>query len=154
LNLGHLARAERQPAEAQAAYDRAIELLTPLQANAEARHFLVEVRAGRALALAAAGQPAAGAAAADELLRGAGDRSEAAYRAAWVYAGCAAAAVGDERDRYATRAVELLRLAQAAGYFRDPARSAPLRDADFTPLHDRADFRTLLAGLEGSGPPR
>jgi serine/threonine-protein kinase len=152
LNLGHLARAERQPAAAQAAYDRAIERLAKLQSDSEARRFLMDARAGRAQALAAAGHPTEAAAAAYELLRGDPAGGETAYRAAAVYAGCAAAAAdGPERERYAARAVELLRQAVANGY-KDSGHMK--NDPDLEPLRSRPDFQKLLAGLEPAGPPR
>jgi tetratricopeptide (TPR) repeat protein len=78
---------------------------------------------------------------------------------AWVYAICSAAAANDARlpaaereklaDQYGRRAVELLRRAQAAGYFRDAGRLARTKqNKDFDPIRDRDDFKRLVAELE------
>src|SRR5262249_11648194 len=83
----------------------------------------------------------------------------------WVYALCSAAAAHDARlpaaeredlaDRYGRRAVELLRKAQAAGYFQDPGRLARMKDnKDLDPIRSRPDFRKLLAELDTSAQSR
>jgi eukaryotic-like serine/threonine-protein kinase len=52
-------------------------------------------------------------------------------------------------DRYGGRAVELLRMARAAGYFRTSAQLANLRDnKDLEPISARPDFKELLGELE------
>jgi eukaryotic-like serine/threonine-protein kinase len=61
-------------------------------------------------------------------------------------------------DQYGGRAVELLRMARAAGHFRDPARRADLKEhKNFDAIRARADFEELLVELEktrnpGAGP--
>ena len=78
---------------------------------------------------------------------------------AWVYAICSAAAANDARlpaaerqklaDQYGRRAVELLRRAQAAGYFRDAGRLARMKqNKDLNAIRDRDDFKRLVAELE------
>jgi serine/threonine protein kinase len=78
---------------------------------------------------------------------------------AWVYAICSTAAAHDARlpaaerqklaDQYGRRAVELLRRAQAAGYFRDAGRLAGTKkNKDFDPIRDRDDFKRLMGELE------
>jgi serine/threonine protein kinase len=77
----------------------------------------------------------------------------------WVYAICSAAAAHDarlpaaEREKlaaqYGRRAVELLRQAQAAGYFRDAGRLAGTKkNKAFAAIRDRDDFKRLMAELE------
>ena len=52
-------------------------------------------------------------------------------------------------DQYGRRGVELLRQAQAAGYFRDPARLARMKEnKDLDAARGREDFKTFLAELE------
>jgi serine/threonine protein kinase len=81
------------------------------------------------------------------------------YDFGYAYARCAAAAAKDARlppaereqlaDRYGRRSVELLRQAQARGYFRDPARLARMNEnKDFDPVRGREDFKGLVAELE------
>jgi serine/threonine protein kinase len=75
------------------------------------------------------------------------------------YVCCSAAAAQDARlapaereklaDQYVRRGVELLRRAQAAGYFRDPARLARMKEnKDLDAARGREEFKTLLAELE------
>jgi hypothetical protein len=50
--------------------------------------------------------------------------------------------------------VELLRKAQAAGYFQDPGRLARMKDEkDFGPIRSRPDFQKLLVELEKKAKP-
>jgi hypothetical protein len=76
-----------------------------------------------------------------------------------VYALCSAAAAHDARlpaaereklaDQYGRRAVELLRRAQAAGYFRDAGQLARTKqNKAFDAIRDRDDFKRLVAQLE------
>jgi hypothetical protein len=52
-------------------------------------------------------------------------------------------------EQYARRAVDLLRQAQLAGYFDNPASVHRLKkDADLEPLRSRDDFVKLVAELE------
>jgi eukaryotic-like serine/threonine-protein kinase len=77
----------------------------------------------------------------------------------WVYAICSAAAANDARlpaaereklaDQYGRRAVELLRRAQAAGYYRDAGRLAQMKqNKDLDTIRNRDDFKRLMAELE------
>jgi serine/threonine-protein kinase len=53
-------------------------------------------------------------------------------------------------ERQAARAVELLQHCQALGFFQQPGKADGLkRDPDLHPLRDRADFRKLLAEVQG-----
>jgi serine/threonine protein kinase len=81
------------------------------------------------------------------------------YEFAYVYSRCSSLAAKDTRlsptererlaDRYGRRAVELLRQAQAAGYFRDANRLARLKEnKDLDAVRGREDFKKLLAELE------
>jgi hypothetical protein len=68
------------------------------------------------------------------------------YRMACVYSRCAS---GTQAEQHAARAVELLRKADAAGCFKDPANIERLKkEAAFVPLHSREDFKTLLNELQ------
>lgn len=115
----------------------------------------------RARVLARRGRHEDAAATADRLSRLAGTAGNNLYRAAGSYALCAAAVAGGKqpapltpadrarRERYAARALALLKQAQAAGYFKTAPHRAQLKmDADRAPLRDRADFKALVAELE------
>jgi tetratricopeptide (TPR) repeat protein len=80
------------------------------------------------------------------------------YTFAYVYSLCSSAAANDARlppaergklaDKYGARAVELLRKAQAAGYFQDPGRLAHMKeDEDLDAIRSRPDFQRLLVEL-------
>jgi hypothetical protein len=84
------------------------------------------------------------------------------YNLARVYAQAGAAASHDaklaepERDKlagqYAARAVELLKKAEAAGYFQHPDHWADLKkNKDLDPLRGREDFQKLQGRVEGKG---
>jgi len=86
------------------------------------------------------------------------------YTFAYVYSLCSSAAANDARlppaerarlaDKYGVRAVELLRKAQAAGYFREPGRLAHMReDEDLDAIRTRPDFRRLLVEVESEAKP-
>jgi hypothetical protein len=56
------------------------------------------------------------------------------------------------QERYALRAVELLKLANAADSFKDPEDRAELRkDHNLDPLRPRDDFKKLVAEIEAAG---
>jgi hypothetical protein len=87
------------------------------------------------------------------------------YTFAYVLSVCSAAAAKDERlapaererlvEKYGSRAVELLRKAQAAGYFKDPDRLNRMKgNPDFAAIHRRVDFTKLLAELEKGPQPK
>jgi eukaryotic-like serine/threonine-protein kinase len=81
------------------------------------------------------------------------------YNFSYIYSRCSAVAAKDARllsaereklaDQYGRRAVELLRRAQAAGYFRDAGRLARMKqNKDLDAIRDRDDFKRLVAELE------
>jgi serine/threonine protein kinase len=82
---------------------------------------------------------------------------ELLYEVAALHArATAAAAATDEtrlQKRYADRALDLLKRAATAGWFRDPQRIKQLKeDNDFAPLSGDAGFATFVQGLEaGNG---
>jgi serine/threonine-protein kinase len=134
--------------DALADWDRAVELtLVP----AEKPWF----RLYRTRTLAHAGRHAAAAGEVEGLVGPARGSGEFLYQLARVLALAAGVAAKDEAlppadrqqaaDRYGARAVELLDLARAAGYFRAAANRKKLaRDARFEPLRRRDDFQKLL----------
>ena len=81
-----------------------------------------------------------------------------------MYSLCSSAAANDTRlppaerarlaDTYGARAVQLLRKAQAAGYFQDPGRLAHVKeDEDLDAIRSRPDFQRLLVELEKKSNP-
>jgi serine/threonine-protein kinase len=129
-------------AEAVADWDRALQL------DDGSSELLL--RAGRALSLARLRDHVRAAADADAVTRSEGTPSGIVHVAAAAYALCVGVVKDDPvlRERYASRAVYLLRLAHEAGHFRDPGRRARLKkDPDFDSLRQRADFRLLLAEI-------
>jgi hypothetical protein len=117
-------------------------------------------RGSRARLLARAGDHARAVAEADDLAARPDTPAPTLYGVAWVYAlEWAATRAGTslapaERDgraeRYASRAVALLRQLQGQGYFKDAAHVQELRgNKDLWALHDREDFRPLLADVAG-----
>src|SRR5206468_10965761 len=98
-------------------------------------------------------------AAADDVVREKQPTASMLYDLACVWALSSAAARLDaqldsaDRDklgeRYATRALELLSKAQAAGHFNNPARTEQLtKDPDLDPLRARYDFKKLLVDVQ------
>jgi tetratricopeptide (TPR) repeat protein len=82
---------------------------------------------------------------ADEVLRSKDVSPLLIYSAACVYALAAARTPSPLGERYALRAVALLRRARASGFFQPPDRQALLdTDRDLDALRRRADFRELL----------
>jgi serine/threonine protein kinase/tetratricopeptide (TPR) repeat protein len=96
-------------------------------------------------------QPARAAAAAD-LLADNAKGSDDLYNAACGHALCVSLADKPEmKEKYAARAVELLRKAVAKGY-KDAAQMK--KDADLDALRQRDDFQKLLADLEAAPKPK
>ncbi len=95
-------------------------------------------------------------------LAGSGAAGDILYHAAAVHA-LASTIVRDDgnlppadrdqqAERYALRAVELLRSAHAAKYFADAEHVNSLKsDPDLGPLRQRADFKKLLTDVQPSG---
>jgi hypothetical protein len=74
------------------------------------------------------------------------------YNAACGYALCVPPAdKAESGEKYAIRAVELLRLAVAKGY-KDAAHLK--EEADLDPLRQRDEFKKLLADLEAANKPK
>jgi hypothetical protein len=80
------------------------------------------------------------------------------YNAACTYASIFEAAGREtkssraERERYASRAVELFRQAKTAGFFhRRGAVTSLTNDPDINPLREREDFKALLRELQSVG---
>jgi hypothetical protein len=118
-----------------------------------------ELRACRALTLAALHDHVRAAAEANELARDREPPAEQLYLLARVYGRCARVAPGankpDPQERqmlageYGGRSQGLLVRAQQAGFFKDPASLARLRtDADLDALRARPDFQKWLAEVE------
>lgn len=130
--------------EALADWDRALE------GNRSANH--EEMRLGRALALARAGEHAR----ADEEVAALATTPRISPDTLYRLAGIEAQAAGHAGDkgpaeRYAMRAVALLEQARASGYFKSPAARQRLKmDPHLEPLRQRTDFRSFLHQLEES----
>lgn len=117
----------------------------------------------RASSLARKGEHARAAEGMDEVLTTAAQNAGMLHNAAWLYCLCSTQARNDanlaatERarvaDQYATRAVELIAKAQAAGFYKQPANLKLLEFRDFDPLRNREDFKTLIAQLGESASP-
>jgi serine/threonine-protein kinase len=113
------------------------------------------LRSGRAMNLARLGEHARAAADVAAVAETRDAPAAALHLAGVACAVCAGAVKGDAAlaERYASRAVALLRRAHAGGYYQVPARVLRLQtNADFDPLRQREDFRKLLA--EVAGPPQ
>jgi serine/threonine protein kinase/Tfp pilus assembly protein PilF len=146
LRNNHICRAEAlmkldRLADAARDWDRALELDdSPKRAR---------VRLVRAQSLARI-EPAKAVAEAEALLQGDPLPPYLLYDAACVYA-LASGRVRDAAvtDKYAARALALLRQVQQTGWFDDPAQVEHLKqDTDLEPLRSRADFQKLLAALQ------
>ncbi len=108
--------------------------------------------AARAAVLARRGQHADAAATADRLAALEPGSAGHFYDAACGYSLCAGAVGAGNwalREKYAARAVELLRQAVRAG-FKDVAHVK--RDSDLEPLRQRRDFQKLVQELEAGKP--
>jgi tetratricopeptide (TPR) repeat protein len=131
-------------AEAVPDLGRAIELT-----DQESKRDYIRVR--RADALVRTGQTAQAVAEADSLTQGNNVPGDTLYTAAWIYA-LASAALKDnnqQAENYAVKAIALLRRAQAAGFFQEPARVADFKkNTDFDALRSRADYQRLIHELE------
>jgi tetratricopeptide (TPR) repeat protein len=126
-------------AEAQADWDQAL-----TYARDEERPGL---RLRRALALAHSGKYAEAAREADGLGRLPQLPGLVLYNLACVHALCARDK--ERADRQAGRTLELLRRAQATGYFRAPANREHFRkDPDFDAVRGRAEFAKFLKSME------
>jgi hypothetical protein len=119
----------------------------------------VNMRLYRPPQLAYLGEHAQAAAEMETLLTEGKVQPVSLYVFAYAYSACSAAAANDARlpqaereplaDRYGHRAVEMLRQAQARGYFRDPDRLARMKEnTDFDAVRGRDDFKGLVAELE------
>jgi tetratricopeptide (TPR) repeat protein len=107
------------------------------------------IRLQRAVALVRSGDYSRATAEAEALAAEQFVTAGTVYDAACVYALCAAAARRDTQrvERYASRAVALLRLAVGKG-FKDAAHMK--KDPDLESLRSREDFKRLINGLEAA----
>ncbi len=106
-------------------------------------------RLARAGILSQAGRMEAAAAEAELLEKAAGITDEAQYNLACfncvLLKSIAPGQNSAAAERYATRAMELLKRLQSAGHFRQPAEAKLLNtDDDLSPLRGRSDFQRLL----------
>jgi serine/threonine protein kinase/tetratricopeptide (TPR) repeat protein len=147
---GHWERAQaleelKRPAEALTDWDRAVELSTPAE-----RPWMQVDRARCRAQVGNVTEAVAEAAAAAEDPKASGGLL---YNVACVYA-LAAAQEERQRELYAGQTLALLRRARAAGFFKDPAKVAHLKqDTDFAPLRPRDDFQKFVAELEAPAKP-
>jgi tetratricopeptide (TPR) repeat protein len=134
-----LAQLERVAESLQDA-DRALELVEPVRRSA------VLIMRASCLARPA---PERAAVEVEQVLKGEKDGA-VFYNAACFYSQVSGREnVKEKAGRYATRAVELLQQAQAAGYFQATARVAWMkRDSDLDPIRNREDYRQLLKRVE------
>jgi tetratricopeptide (TPR) repeat protein len=133
--------------DALADWDRALELAPPT--------VRLRVQLGRARTRAQAGEAAEAVADAVAQTRDAATPSARCCDAADVCAlASAAAPEAEQREAYAGQALALLRRAQAAGFFKDPAKVAHLKqDTDLAPLRPRDDFQKFVAEIEAAAKP-
>jgi serine/threonine protein kinase len=142
LGYSHAGRAETldklgRPADALPDWDRAVAL--------ERGPNHLKFRWQRVACLARAGQHARATAEADELAGEKQVSADAAYNLACVYS--LSSAVADQvpdRERYAARALALLRQAAQKGY-RDVANMR--KDTDLDPIRNRSDFQGMMTDL-------
>jgi tetratricopeptide (TPR) repeat protein len=145
---GYALAALGRPAEAVPDYERALALKVGPPREDD------QIRVGLAFLLAKLGRVDRATAEAEAVARSVPPVVHDLYNAACTYALSATSVLEDvtrppaERealaDRYAARALALLRDADRAGYFRDPANLRNMKgDADLTALRPRPDFRTF-----------
>jgi serine/threonine-protein kinase len=104
------------------------------------------IRAGRAKALVQAGEVPRASADAEELLKAESLNSDALYDIACVFSLASAKSTDSvQAERYAGRAVSVLREAVAKGYANIEHMK---QDTDLNPLRQREDFQKLLRELE------
>jgi serine/threonine-protein kinase len=129
-NLGNLLKARGQFKEAEQAYRQALDICRKLVGTGDHRNAVLEV---------------------DSLVSGKNVQCATFCDAARVFALASASIKNNAKlaDQYAARAVELLRKARDAGYFKDPARVANMKkDSDLDSLRSRDDYKKLVADLE------
>ena len=115
-------------------------------------HKTVDLRVGRASALAQAGDCLRAEAQAEELLAAALKPADLLYGVVKAYGICArdADSSGEQREASAARALKLLQEMAATGYFKDAAKITQVRnDAALGSLVRRNDFEEFFAGLGG-----
>ena len=150
LHYAHWGRAQALDAlkryqEARAAWDLTLELSAPAD-----RPMIQLRRAGNRFHT---GNAAEAEAEVEALTRDAATLNSILCEAACVYSLAAAAFPDDaeRQERYAGRALALLRRAQAAGFLKDRRRVEHIKQvADFDALRPRDDFQKLIAELEAA----
>jgi tetratricopeptide (TPR) repeat protein len=161
--LADIAGRLKQPAEAEAAYRKAVTLGESLVRDypsfAGWAPQFDDWRIRAAIEVARRGDHARAVAEVSALADRAGQNPLNAYNLACVYAQASAAARKDGTvptgegvrlaEKHAGQAVALLARVEAASVFRQPLRRKELReDPDLDPLRERDDFRKLLARVE------
>jgi serine/threonine protein kinase len=133
-------------AEAVKDWDRALEL-----DDGSAR---IELRVLRAISQLRAGDPARAVAEANALADLKEANGTTVYNMACIVSLASAAVKQDSglKERYATRAVELLQKAESSGYFKDSKNIELLKkDPDLDPIRSREDFKKLEGRLTPKG---
>ncbi len=120
----------------------------------------VDLRMGRAMALAQLGDHAAAVKEVEALAASGLEAQQSLYNTACVYSLSTVGAQKDDSlseqeraelvEKYGKRAVELLRQARQAGFFAPGVISHVENDTDMSPLSERADFNELLTDLKRS----
>jgi tetratricopeptide (TPR) repeat protein len=160
LGEAHVGRGQawtdkKEPAKALPDLERAAGLADRARRN-EIRLF------GLAFVRADLGDPEGAAAEAEAVLGAGTPKGDVLQGAARVYGRCAGVVRGSDRvapgrreelrERYARRAVELLRRARAAGVWRGAAGARELRaDQNFAPLRGDGPFQALLREMDPGG---
>jgi eukaryotic-like serine/threonine-protein kinase len=110
------------------------------------------LRAGSALALARAGRLSEAETRSAEAAGSKNVSGETAYNLAQTYGVCAAANNGDKREELAQKSIAALRLAVAAGYFKDRVKmESTAKDPLLDGVRGREDFLELWRALEAPG---
>jgi tetratricopeptide (TPR) repeat protein len=119
----------------------------------------IDLRLGRAMALAQLGQHIPAVAEIETMLASGQEPQQASYNFACVYALSVAAAERDQQlspsdrkqliEQYGQKAVNLLRKAQSIGFFTQGTISYMENDSDLKPIQAREDFTNLLQELQG-----
>jgi serine/threonine protein kinase/tetratricopeptide (TPR) repeat protein len=154
-NLALLLSDARKLPDALEWYNKAIAtldtVLRQVPTNVTARSFLSSSHVGRAACRVRTGQIGPAVREVEEWIKDAD--AGTLYNAACTYALASAATSveAESREVYARRAVELLHQAVAHGWQNAPRLQ---RDEDLNSLHDRDDFKKLVAELRKQSPPQ
>src|SRR5262249_2762432 len=157
---GLLESEDGQQAAALRSFERGLAVVAPVFAkhpdNAPRRGQLIDLRLGRAAALAYLGQYEQAASEADNVAQEKSLTANNLYNVACVFSVASTAANKDDKPstrigthQYAARAIELLKRAEVAGFFRLPGNLSDMqKDKDLAPLRSNPEFQKLLADIE------